>query len=274
MAKEPNNPVRNDKPVRKDKKDFTKNSRTSRGPRRPLDKTGNKPEEERFKRNEQSRMEKKLLTGDERPRSTEKKIRDKTNVKESDEQENEFSPCSDTKQANDQKELALDKHTSVVGVSVKAARDVSSGSNGSSPKPNSNNERPRSSKRGRGKSGRGRTTGEKKREFQDGGKESNKNVTSSEVADKKPSKVRSVEGVKSSLQTKSVGDSSKNTSRFEELVEQTSEVKSFQQKSGARGQTSVKGSRTINKNKPCLPPQGFANVVVDKGECQESRNDF
>lgn len=234
-------------------------------------------------------MKKTLLTGDERPRSAEKKVREKLNVKESDEQENGFAPCSDdAKQGNNQTELASDKHTSVVGVSEKAARDVSSGSNDSSPTPNSHRERPRSAKRGRGKSGRGRTSGEKKREFQDGGKESNKNTTSSEVAVKKSSKIRSVEGVKPFLQTKSGGDSSKITSSSEEVVKQSSDtrqsedVKTSLQKSGNnQGQTtsvketpSAKGSSTINKKKPCMPPPGFANVVVDKRGCQESRNDF
>ena len=234
-------------------------------------------------------MDKKLLTGDERPRSTEKKVREKLNVKESDEQENGSAPCSHGKQGNDQTELAsADKHTSVVGVSEKAGRDVSSGSNDSSPTPNSNRERPRSAKRGRGKSGRGRTSGEKKREFQDGGKESNESTTCSKVAVKRSSKIRSVEGVKPFLQTRSGGDSSKNTSSSEEVVKQTSDtrpsegVKTFLQKSGnTEGQTTsvketpiAKGSSTINKNKPCMPPPGFANVVVDKGGCQESRNDF
>ena len=225
-------------------------------------------------------MDKKLLTGDERPRSTEKKVREKLNVKESDEQENGSAPCSHAKQGNDQTELASDKHTSVVGVSEKAVRDVSSGSNDSSPTPNSNRERPRSAKRGRGKSGRGRTSGEKKREFQDGGKESNESTTSS-------SKIRSVEGVKPFLQTKTGGDSSKSTSSSKEVVKQTSDtrpsegVKTSLLKSGnTEGQTTsvketpiAKGSSTINKNKPCMPPPGFAKVC-DKGGCQESRNDF
>ena len=68
--------LRNDKSERRELKEFSKNSRTSRGPRRTFDASGNRSEEEGVKQHKQRRTEKKRLVVDDRPRSTEQKGRD------------------------------------------------------------------------------------------------------------------------------------------------------------------------------------------------------
>ena len=197
-TKEPNNPTRNDKLEKKDKREFPKNLQNSRAPRRPA---GNKPGEERFKHNEQRKSEKKQITGNDRPRSTELTDREKAVVegdkpekkrvmgndrpgstkekdrvkaaKESEEQGTSFLLCADAKQDDPHTESESDNN-SLVELSEKVGRDVPGRSNNSSPLQNSNEERPRSGRKGRGRSGRNRTSGERKSEFQDGEKDSKK----------------------------------------------------------------------------------------------------
>ena len=77
------NHVRRQKPERREKRDFSKDTRPSRGHRRPaFDRAGNKSEEEKFRQDKQTK-EKRYAAVDSRPRRTEKKDEGKGAMKSS-----------------------------------------------------------------------------------------------------------------------------------------------------------------------------------------------
>ena len=78
--------VRRQKPERREKNDFSKDTGPSRGHRRPaFDRAGNKSEEEKFRQEKQT-TEKRRAAVDSRPRRTEKKDEGKGSTKSSEEQ--------------------------------------------------------------------------------------------------------------------------------------------------------------------------------------------
>ena len=78
--------VRRQKPERREKRDFSKDTRPSRGHRRPaFDRAGNKSEEEKFRQDKQT-IEKRHAAADSRPRRTERKDEGKGAMKSSEEQ--------------------------------------------------------------------------------------------------------------------------------------------------------------------------------------------
>ena len=80
------NHVRRQKPERREKRDFSKDTRPSRGHRRPaFDRAGNKSGEEKFRQDKQL-IEKRHAAVDSRPRRTEKKDEGKGAMKSSEEQ--------------------------------------------------------------------------------------------------------------------------------------------------------------------------------------------
>lgn len=163
---------------------------------RPFEKTGDKPEEGRF---EKRRTEKKDLSEDDGRKTSEKKVVEKFDLNESDEYKNGFTLYVDAKQVKDQADVGAPD----VGVTEKVARDDCGARNDGNSKPNSNGERPRSAKKRRGKSGRGRRSDERKSDFQDGGKDSNKTATSA-------LQVRSPDGAKPSRRKSSTGEFNRN----------------------------------------------------------------
>ena len=302
--KKRNSPTGSDKPESGDNKELRKTSRSSRGPRRPFEKTGDKTEEGTF---EQRRTGKNGLSGDDGPKSSEKKVK-KFDLNESDEQKN-----VDPKQVKDQ----ADADAPVVGVTEKVVRQDCGGNNDGNSKPNSNGERPRSAKKRRGKSGRGRRSDERKSDFQDGGKDSNKNATSasqfrspdgakpsrrksstsesnrnsaisSEASVQTTSKAQSEEGAKTSCKKNSRSVSS-NTTSTENVVKQTLAAQlsegvkpslqknhgyTHDQATSAKEIPSVKGTSTSNKGKACMPPPGFESIVIGKGGSGQSTSDL
>ena len=97
---EPNELIRNDKPESREQREFPKNSRASRGPRRPFDRFVNGSGEDKIKQHEQRRTEKKHPVVDDRPRSTEQKDGGKVAARKSKEEGNDCAPCVDTLKTN------------------------------------------------------------------------------------------------------------------------------------------------------------------------------
>ena len=97
---EPDEPIPNDKRESREQKEFPKNSRASRGPRRPFDGFVNRSGEDKIKQHEQRRTEKKYSVVDDRPGSTEQKDGGKVAAKKSTEEGNDCAPCVDTLKMN------------------------------------------------------------------------------------------------------------------------------------------------------------------------------
>ena len=113
-----------DKPERIEKKEFSKYSGTSRGPRRPVDKTRHRSGGEKFKHYEQRRTDKKRPTTCDRPESVEKKDKVKESAKELDKQWSDFALWAQTKPDGNRTELESEKKTSVAVTPGKDLRRV------------------------------------------------------------------------------------------------------------------------------------------------------
>ena len=106
--------MRKDKPERKGKKEFSKYSGNSRGPRRPIDKTRHRSGEERLKHYEQRRTDKKRPTSCDRPESVEKEDKEKESAREPDKQGIDFALWAEAKPDGNRTELESERKTSVV----------------------------------------------------------------------------------------------------------------------------------------------------------------
>ena len=106
--------MRKNKPERKEKKEFSKYSGTSRGPRRPIDKTRHRSGGERLKHYEQRRPDKKRPASCDRPESVEKEDKEKESAREPDKQGIDFALWAEAKPDGNRTELESERKTSVV----------------------------------------------------------------------------------------------------------------------------------------------------------------
>ena len=106
--------MRKDKPERKGKKEFSKYSGNSRGPRRPIEKTRHRSGGERLKHYEQRRTDKKRSTSCDRPESVEKEDKEKESAREPDKQGIDFALWAEAKPDGNRTELESERKTSVV----------------------------------------------------------------------------------------------------------------------------------------------------------------
>ena len=114
--------MRKDKPDRKEKKEFSKYSGSSRGPRRPIDKTRYRSGGERIKHYEQRRTNKERPTTCDRPESVEKEGKEKESAKEPDKQGSDFALWAETKPDGDRTEPESERKTSVTDTPGKDLR--------------------------------------------------------------------------------------------------------------------------------------------------------
>ncbi|XP_020613572.1 serine/arginine repetitive matrix protein 1-like isoform X3 [Orbicella faveolata] len=128
-ASQAENVMRKDKPDRIEKKEFSKYSRTSRGPRRPVDKTRHRSSGEKFKHYEQRRTDKKRPTTCDRPESVEKEDKEKESAKEPDKQGSDCALWAETKPDGNRTELESEKKYPVVDTTGKdLSKDPGKGS--------------------------------------------------------------------------------------------------------------------------------------------------
>ena len=246
---QPDDVARKDKPEKKDKKEFSKYSGPSRGPRHPVDKTGKRWDEEKFKQNGQRRTEKKRPTTRDRPNSVEQRERQKDSEKEPDNQRRDFAIWAEAKPDSAHTELKSEENASAVDLPEKVESNVSGSSNyNSKSMQNSNGDRPRSARRGRGRSRRNRPSGSVN-ESRDGVKNMNKSRTASREAVKRSDVAGPPENSKPSQE--------KNG----RLQDQRRSLEENPSDDGGR-----------NKDKVCKPPPGFKNLKTDKGGCEQSTN--
>ena len=275
--------VHRQKPERREKNDFSKDTRPSKGHRRPaFDRAGNKSEEEKFKQEKQT-TEKRRAAVDSRPRRTEKKDEGKGATKSSEEQGRtdagekkvcaksgvelerktvkkdedivaiksfeEQSKDAGEKQVKVKSGVEPDTKTSVADVSEKvaSAEDISRKKDNNGSWQNSNGERVRSAKKRRGRSGRGRTLGEEKSEVQSGGRELNEKTTCSAHGEQQTAKPQPSRNVKSYLKTNAC--------------------------SKADATVNSKQGTSVRKDMACKPPPGFETKIVDKRGPEQFRND-
>ena len=219
-----------------------------------------------------SKLEKKSLSMDETPKCIPKTISVSFDADKSDLPEKEVSQNGNAKKGSHLEEIGPRQ-----GIVRRKERAVASDS---SVAPGSHYERPRSARRWRGKSGRGRTSCERKSEFRDSGKDSNKNSPPSQSAVKQVRKDRLTEGKE--LSRLDDGDSSSRnaTSSVDSVKTSNNQppkgaMPSNQDYNCYFGQgrslnkefPSTKGRRSprTNKSKACMPPPGFESVVASAG---------
>lgn len=250
--------MRKDKPERKDKKEFSKYSGPSRGPRRPVDKTRNRSGEEKFKHYEQRRTDKKRPTACDRPESAEQEDKDKESAKEPDKQGSDFALWAETKPDGTRSEMESEKKSSVTDTPGKEPgkepgkdeKGVTGRGNNIKSSQNSYGERPRSARRGRGRSGRGKPSTGSANESRDGVRNVNKSRTFGEVV-KRPEVTGPLENRKLPFE-KNGRPQAQNNSRQENSC-------------GEEG-------RASKTDKVCKPPPGFENFQADKGGGEQSTN--
>lgn len=224
-----------------------------------------------------SKLEKKSLSMDDTPKCTQKTVRVSFDADESDLPEKEVNQNANAEKGSHREEVGS-RQGIVRWKELGVARD-------SSVAPGSHYERPRSARRWRGKSGRGRISCERKSEFRDSGKDSNKNSPPSQSAVKQVRKDRLTEGTE--LSRLDGGDiSSRNATSSVDSVKTSNKqppkgaMPSYQDHNFYFGQgrslnkefPSTKGRRSprTNKSKACMPPPGFERVVASAGGCDHS----
>ena len=148
--------MRKDKPDRKEKKEFSKYSGTSRGPRRPIDKTRHRSGGERIKHYDRRRTDKERLACH-RPESVEKEDKEKESAKQAEKQGSDFALWAETKPDVDRTEPESEGKTSVADIPGKDLRRDSGKAPGKNSGKDSENDGPREGPR---KGRRGRTSEE------------------------------------------------------------------------------------------------------------------
>ena len=255
-ARQSNEVIRKDKSEKKDKKEYSKYSGTSRdprgtssrGPRCPIDKTGQRSSEEKVKQYEQRNTEKKRPTTCDRPKSAEQREKEKPSVKEPEKRGSGFAVWAETKPDIPHTGLESEKNTSVLDPPGKVVKGVSGNSNSSQ---NSYGERPRSARRGRGRSGRGRTSAGSKKESRDSTRDANNSRTNSGEVVKR---------------SEVAGPSERVSPPLEKNGGVQDQVNSLQDN------PNVRGERTSKKDKVCKPPPGLENLKSDKKNGEQSSN--
>ncbi|KAL9981644.1 hypothetical protein ACROYT_G010376 [Oculina patagonica] len=262
---QPDDISRKDKQVKSDKKEFSKYSGPSRSPGRPIDKTGNRWGEEKFKQNGPRRTEKKRPTTTDRPKSTEQTEKEKQSAKEPDKQESDFAIRAEAKPDSAPTGLKSEKNTSVVDPQGKVERGVPSSSNNSSSSHNFNTERPRTGRRGRGRSGRGRPPPGSANESRDGEKKEKEKESAREPDKQESDFAIRGEAEPDSAQTEL--KSEKNTSVVDppEKVERSvsggsNNSNSRQNYNGERPRSGRRGRGRLERGRP---PPGRVNEPLD-----------
>lgn len=245
---QPDSVIRKDKSEKKDKKEFSNYSGTSRVRQRPVDKTGNRSSEDKFKRHELKRTEKKHPATCYRPKSAEQRLKEKETVKQSGKQGGDFALWSEDKPKSSQTGRESQKNAPPLDNSEKVVTGVCEGGRNSSSPQNSYGQKPRSARRGRGRSGRGRSSAGSTHGSREGGRDANKSRTSSGEVGKSSEEAGSSESVKAIPE---------KNGRFQNQ---------------AKENPSDKREETNNKDKVCKPPPGFENLKTDKGETRQSTN--
>ena len=124
--------MRKDKPDRKEKKEFSKYSGTSRGPRRPIDKTRHRSGGERIKHYDRRRTDKERLACH-RPECVEKEDKEKESAKQAEKQGSDFALWAETKPDVDRTEPESEGKTSVADIPGKDLRRDSGKAPGKNP---------------------------------------------------------------------------------------------------------------------------------------------
>ena len=275
--------VRRQKPERREKRDFSKDTRPSRGHRRPaFDRAGNKSEGEKFRQDKQT-IEKRHAAVDSGPRRAEKKDEEKVAIKSFEEHdkdagENQVKAKSEVepkrrtekkdedivavksfeeqskdageKQVKVKSGVEPDTKTSVADVSEKvaSAENISHKKDNNSSWQNSNGERVRSAKKRRGRSGKGRKLGEDKSEVRSGSGDLNEKTTcSGDDGEQQTAKPQPSRNVTSYLKTNACGK--------------------------ADATVNSKQGTSVREDIACKPPPGFETKMVDKRGSEQFRND-